>query len=93
MEFNIEGTQRTLQGMSSTDNSMIKRGNFGKVYRQFKKRLVIQLIDFEIPKLWSIKPLTNPLIADLLQQYSEVFDEPTQLPPTWSHDHHIALQT
>lgn len=93
MEFFIERTQRKLQGMSSTGKSMIKGENFGKVYRQFKKSLVIQLIDVETHKLWSIKHPTELVITDLLQQYSEVFDEPKQLPPTRTHDHHIVLQT
>lgn len=33
-----------------------------------------------------------PTIVQVLQEYCEVFKEPSQLPPLCSHDHHILLK-
>ena len=60
--------------------------------RQNKRGLVIQLLDNELPNLQSIDNPTDPLIENLLHEYSNIFSEPKQLPPTRDHDHHIVLQ-
>ena len=78
--------------MVSTGTTIIKGEKFGRATRQNKKGLVIQLIDFEIPNLWTMDTPCESQIEPLLLQYSRVFSEPKELPPTRSHDHHIVLQ-
>jgi hypothetical protein len=34
----------------------------------------------------------NPEIKQLLEEFEELFQEPTQLPPTRGVDHHIVLK-
>ncbi|WKA11764.1 hypothetical protein VitviT2T_029233 [Vitis vinifera] len=79
--------------MSPTGISLVEGEKFGKVSRQNKRGLVIQLIDFENSSLLSIETSAEPLIYDLLNLYPEVFSEPKGLPPTRNHDHHIVLHS
>ncbi|KAL6316337.1 hypothetical protein AAG906_017972 [Vitis piasezkii] len=93
MEFSVWDKPRKLQGMSPTGISLVEGEKFGKVSRQNKRGLVIQLIDFENSSLLSIETSAEPLIYDLLNLYPEVFSEPKGLPPTRNHDHHIVLHS
>ncbi|KAJ0034378.1 hypothetical protein Pint_26465 [Pistacia integerrima] len=92
IEFLVLDKPRRLQGMSPTGILLVEGENFGKVSRQNKRGLVIQLIDFENSSLLSIETSIEPLIYDLLNQYPKVFSKPTGLLPTQNHDHHIELQ-
>ena len=46
-----------------------------------------------IPVGSTTQPNSHPSkIAQLLSNFSHVFNSPTSLPPKWSHDHQIMLQ-
>lgn len=73
MEFSVLDKSRRLQGMLPTGISLVEGENFGKVSRQNKRGLVIQLIDSQNSSLLSIETSIEPIIYDLLNKYPEVF--------------------
>ncbi|KAA8534845.1 hypothetical protein F0562_029939 [Nyssa sinensis] len=89
MAFTFNGSNITLQGLNPTAMSLMEGEEFGKAAKTAKRGMVLHLI--EGPVFPSSNFDCNPQLQPLLDQFSSVFQEPTGLPPTMTHDHHIEL--
>lgn len=90
MEFNILDSRHVLQGITPTEVSLMNGEQFGRAMNQDKRGLVLQLLP---PNAFCISTIeTEPFFVNLLDQFQEVFGEPTVLPPNRDHNHNFVLQ-
>jgi hypothetical protein len=90
MEFNLLDSRHVLQGIAPTEVSLMNGEQFGRAMNQDKRGLVLQLLP---PVAFCISTIeTEPFFVNLLDQFQEVFGEPTGLPPNHDHNHNIVLQ-
>ncbi|XP_026416204.1 uncharacterized protein LOC113311598 [Papaver somniferum] len=88
--FTTNGKTITLQGnTSSAQISMISGSDLHKWLKKNKHGLVGSL--FSITACEHESEVPDP-IKPLLHKYESIFQEPTSLPPSRTHDHHIPLK-
>ncbi|KAJ0575909.1 putative nucleotidyltransferase, Ribonuclease H [Helianthus annuus] len=92
LSFTIHGKHTTLSGepmtkpiTSSSLSSMLRHGSIASLHAL--------LVHSHSPSTHSIDPTSHsdPLIANLLDQFKPVFEPPHNLPPSRPHDHCIPL--
>ena len=86
MKFTMKGQELTLQGLKKPEQRIVEEQNLNKTTLAEGKGIWLQLME-NTTKSVTIAPEMQPI----LDQYSEVFNEPKGLPPRRSHDHQIQL--
>ncbi|XP_026384181.1 uncharacterized protein LOC113279725 [Papaver somniferum] len=90
ISFKYKGKKITLQGISPKYSLLMMSG---EAVRKFLTNnfhgLVGHLFSISLP---SVQPSTPPELLPLLQEFQDIFAEPTKLPPQRSLDHTIPLQ-
>ncbi|XP_068328087.1 uncharacterized protein [Pyrus communis] len=89
MDFDVDGVHYRLQGQTSFDASVVKSSVMMKFLNQEKMGVIAQLVlvpDVEPPTL-----SVSPEIRELIDQFKDLFEAPTHLPPEWTFDHRIPL--
>jgi hypothetical protein len=85
MNFNIAGISHTFQGLGRNDIEALTD-------KELNGLQGLGLFFQIIPSNSNSEPQSYPPeISQLLAQFSQVFENPTSLPPQRSHDHHIPL--
>jgi hypothetical protein len=85
MNFNIAGISHTFQGLGRNDIEALTN-------KELNGLQGLGLFFQIIPSNSNCEPQSYPPeISQLLAQFSQVFENPTSLPPQRSHDHHIPL--
>ncbi|XP_075088549.1 uncharacterized protein LOC142170516 [Nicotiana tabacum] len=104
MEFNIMGHKVSLRGIQPPATKLIQQGSIDKLLAKPAELCMIsvglfmehQQQDVEISLLavesLPQEPSRNGELQAILQQYSDLFEEPKQLPPPRLHDHKIILK-
>jgi hypothetical protein len=86
MSFSWRGVSVLLRGLQPTALSLEENSNF---FKFSNKGVVLQLI--EGTSIKAVLPIPE-VLNKLLGGFKDVFEEPTGLPPTRSHDHRILLK-
>ena len=87
MEFQWCNQHHVLQGMG-TSIQPTSRKAIAKDVRQGSSMVAICMQSLAIPQEQNV----NPELKQVLEDFADLFQEPTQLPPTREVDHHINLQ-
>ncbi|XP_024156291.1 uncharacterized protein LOC112164308 [Rosa chinensis] len=88
MKFNSDGKQHVLQGETNTQASVVSCKSMTRLLRKEREAVLVQLQAIHQD---NHKQSVQPEIQDLVHKYSEVFENPTHLPPARWHDHKIEL--
>jgi hypothetical protein len=88
MKFKHQGQEVSLQGLIQAANNLEMGEGIPRKPGAECKGIWLQLIGAEAPKP---KKLQHPLIAEVLEGFTGVFQETTKLPPSKSFDHKIQL--
>jgi hypothetical protein len=88
MKFSHQDREITLQGLIKTANNLVKGEGLLRKVGVECRGIWLQLIGAEAPKP---KRLPHPTLAELLDGFTGVFQEPTELPPSRNFDHNIQL--
>ena len=91
LSFDYEGERVVLQGNSRDDAVTLSRGDSGPVgIRNRRKRMLKQFdrISSHSTQVTTLQTSIDQLLVD----YSDVFGEPKQLPPSRAYDHQIPLK-
>jgi hypothetical protein len=92
MEFTYFGKKCLLKGIQPGFNWCLQDPSTFKLSSQKSKGVLLHLISaFADVGLASVTMVDSGPLADLLQKYAAVFQEPKQLPPPRQHDHSIPL--
>ncbi|XP_062176260.1 uncharacterized protein LOC133881329 [Alnus glutinosa] len=99
MEFQYEGVRCLLQGLKQGPPVCLEEGDNFRLPKHERKGVVLQLMDITTNDSQSkgssakTSQLTvPPPVAEVLQQFEDVFQEPHGLPPRRVLDHAITLQ-
>ncbi|XP_026415231.1 uncharacterized protein LOC113310676 [Papaver somniferum] len=88
--FSSKGKDVMLQGITESSILSLMTGKeYAKYRRKHKHGLMGHLFSISGEEKQSLSP---PSLQPLLDSFKSIFQEPTHLPPTRSHDHHIPLQ-
>ena len=90
MRFKHEGRDVTLQGIM---NKVIGEQEHGRVIRKKPTGAIVQLLAFENYNVPMLEGSDEKELQPLLEEFTEIFQELTGLPPSSSLDHHIPLQS
>jgi hypothetical protein len=88
MKFSHQSREISLQGLIKTANNLVKGEGLLRKAGAECKGIWLQLIGAKTPKP---KRLQHPALAELLEGFTGVFQEPTELPPSRNFDHNIQL--
>lgn len=92
MEFTYIGKKCLLKGIQPGFNWCLEDLSTFKLSLQKSKGVLLHLISaFADVGLASVTMANSGPLADLLQKYAAVFQEPKQLPPPRQHEHSIPL--
>ncbi|XP_035545954.1 uncharacterized protein LOC118348438 [Juglans regia] len=89
MQFQCNGQEISLKGLTVPQSNLIDDEESFETFGCGSKGIFLQIVacsSIELPSLQNVQ------VQQLLQQYKEVFNEPTGLPPNRSHDHKINLK-
>ncbi|KAF5481387.1 hypothetical protein F2P56_002043, partial [Juglans regia] len=89
MKFSKDGKEVSLQGLVAT--KLIEEGSLSQFNKLESRGVVLQVVEGEEVDSAATKAEVPRDLQELLDQFSEVFQEPKGLPPTRSHDHSIPL--
>ncbi|KAF8413570.1 hypothetical protein HHK36_001561 [Tetracentron sinense] len=89
MEFHSKGKRHVLRGATTGAIKVIEVSRMQKDLTKTKQAVVAQLF---VAQAMTEEVITEPTIMSLLNNYSDVFSEPAELPPQRTHDHHIPLK-
>ncbi|XP_026416563.1 uncharacterized protein LOC113312001 [Papaver somniferum] len=87
MSFDMDAKPITLNGVPTTFSQVLDEGEFQKIFLQEGRGLYICLLD----SCATIEPQMSTYVTSLLEQYSDLFEALTELPPRHDHDHRIPL--
>ncbi|KAF5468735.1 hypothetical protein F2P56_012865 [Juglans regia] len=89
MQFQYNGQEISLKGLTVPQSNLIDNEESFGTFGCGSKGIFLQIVacsSIELPSLQNVQ------VQQLLQQFKEVFNEPTGLPPNRSHDHKINLK-
>ncbi|KAF5472135.1 hypothetical protein F2P56_008875 [Juglans regia] len=89
MQFQCNGQDISLKGLTVPQSNLIDNEESFGTFGCASKGIFLQIVACSSIELASLQ---NVQVQHLLQQYKEVFNEPTGLPPNRSHDHKINLK-
>ncbi|XP_026450774.1 uncharacterized protein LOC113350886 [Papaver somniferum] len=89
-QFDMKGKKVVLQGITESARISLMTGKkCARYMNKHKHGLVGHLYSLTGEEKQTMTP---PTLQPLLNSFQPIFQEPTTLPPTRSHDHHIPLQ-
>ena len=87
MRFTVAGREVVLHGLSAPVNRMVENQKLEQVTRKGRQGVIIQYLAIGPPQTYQADSTLQPL----LDEYGDLFHEPTGLPPQRAQDHCIPL--
>jgi hypothetical protein len=87
MRFTVAGREIVLHGLSAPVNRMVENQKLEQVTRKGRQGAIIQYMAIGPPQTYQADSTLQPL----LDEYGDLFHEPTGLPPQKAQDHCITL--
>ena len=87
MEFCHKGHKVLLEGLKQSGSHLLDGDQFFKT--PIKKGLLVHILTPSLAEEQAALPVE---VADLLQEFTQVFHTPVGLPPLRGHEHHITLK-
>uniref|UniRef100_A0A2N9IXL2 Retrotransposon gag domain-containing protein n=1 Tax=Fagus sylvatica TaxID=28930 RepID=A0A2N9IXL2_FAGSY len=87
MRFTVAGREIVLHGLSAPVNRMVENQKLEQVTRKGRQGAIIQYMAIGPPQTYQ----ANSTLQPLLDEYGDLFHEPTGLPPQKAQDHCITL--
>ena len=92
MEFHVQGKRHVLRGATNGDLQTTRKQHLHKTLSDGVHLVMLQLCTEEALATHVDQSLVPPSIQQLLDHFSDIFQEPTELPPSRElHDHKIPL--
>ncbi|XP_062028068.1 uncharacterized protein LOC133743955 [Rosa rugosa] len=88
MQFHSNQVKYVLQGETKSQASVVSCKSMSRLLKKEKEAVLVQLSPVSVQ---GAKAAVHPEILKLVQQYTEIFQPPTTLPPAREHDHRIEL--
>lgn len=93
IEFTYKGQSVRLQGVTDSEEPLLKEVSVEQVHKLQKcNEIWVVAMVYHIESVSTQQQAeTDSVIQELLQQYSDVFQTPSELPPLRDYDHTISL--
>ncbi|XP_059456434.1 uncharacterized protein LOC132186472 [Corylus avellana] len=92
MEFQLGEVKCCLKGLQQGPPLTFEDGKSNKWLKKNSKGIMLQLINAEKQEEQQVQKVEEGLFSDILAEFKDVFQVPTELPPSRSHDHAINLK-
>ncbi|GAV64797.1 hypothetical protein CFOL_v3_08312 [Cephalotus follicularis] len=97
MSFVVDGKKIVLQGMKTSEDKLVDATKFSKEVKKKKEGILLQINSLSMQTLGNSSPktsheITNIQLSQIFQNFGDIFQEPSGLPPKRTHDHQIPLK-